>query len=375
MATELDPKLPAAHTSWGVALWRRGTRGAAIRHYRTAIAIDPNQAEAHFNLGDALLGQGKAAEAAAEFRTGLRGRPREPEVHYGLGIALQIQGKQAEAEAEYRAALRLRRDYPEARYNLGIALEAQGKHAGAEAEYREALRLRPDYPEPHCNLGGLAERQGRFAEALAAYTRGHALGSQQPSWRYPSAQWVQRAEHLVALDAKLARVLGGVARPADAAERMELAWLCHTYKNRFAAAARFYGEAFKADAKLATEDNRHRAACAAALAASGRGVDAGRLGAPERARVRRQALDWLRANLASYAKRAEGDSAEVRASVREQLRRWKGEADLAEVRAQALTKLPEGERQPWRSLWAEVEQLLGNTREEGPQAGRPARHP
>src|SRR5207244_2809347 len=135
-----------------------------------------------------------------------------------LGIALSQQGKHAEAEAECREAIRLRPDFAEAHIGLGDALGGQGKYAKAGAEFREALRLRHDYPEAHCGLGFALLVQGRFAEALDALKRGHELGSKQPGWRYPSAEWVRRAEQLVALDAKLARVLKSEAQPAGAPE-------------------------------------------------------------------------------------------------------------------------------------------------------------
>jgi hypothetical protein len=38
---------------------------------------------------------------------------------------------------------------------------------------------------------------------------------------------------------------------------------------------------------------------------------------------------------------------------------WKRDPDLAGVRGEAaLAKLPEAERQGWRTLWADVEQVL-----------------
>ena len=46
---------------------------------------------------------------------------------------------------------------------------------------------------------------------------------------------------------------------------------------------------------------RYNAACAAALAGSGRGHDTGKLKDDELARLRKQALDWLRADLVLHA--------------------------------------------------------------------------
>jgi hypothetical protein len=72
-------------------------------------------------------------------------------------------------------------------------------------------------------------------------------------------------------------------------------------KKRHAAAARFYAAAFGDDPKLADEPragHRYNAACYAALAAASRGTDAPKPDAKERARLRGQALGWLRAGSA-----------------------------------------------------------------------------
>src|SRR5262249_30788897 len=157
-------------------------------------------------------------EAEPAFREALRLKPDYPEAHAFLGSALAKQGKLKEAEEAYREAIRLNPDDAKMYYNLGHLLYAQGRQKPAEEAYREAIRLNPDYAQPHCNLGQILLDQGRLGESLAAYQRGHELGSKQPHWPYPSAQWVRKVEHLVALDAKLQMVLQGEARPIGAAE-------------------------------------------------------------------------------------------------------------------------------------------------------------
>src|SRR6185437_8355496 len=117
---------------------------------------------------------------------------------------------------------------------------------------------------------------GRFEEGLRARRRGHELGSRSPAWRYNSKQWVRDCERLVELER---RFLKGDEKPADAAERAEVAWVCHL-KRRHAAAARWYEEAFTQRPELARDSRRgyrYNAACAAALAGCGRGKDADKL--------------------------------------------------------------------------------------------------
>src|SRR5262245_32513438 len=63
-------------------------------------------------------------------------------------------------------------------------------------------------------------------------------------------QPVQQCQRQVILDNKLPAVLQGTEKPANAAERIEFAQLC-ALKKLHTAAARFYRDAFTADAKLA----------------------------------------------------------------------------------------------------------------------------
>jgi serine/threonine-protein kinase len=214
-------------------------------------------------------------------------------------------------------------------------------------------------------LGDALRAQGRFAESLEAYRHGHALGSKRPGWPYPSAQWVRVAERLADLDARLPSFLKGDAQPADAGERLALAQICQQHKQRFAASARWYAEVFAAQPKLAeavAAGHRYNAACAAALAGCGQGKDAADLDDKERARLRRQAQDWLRADLTAWARQLPGATPATRDGIQKTLAHWQEDSDFAGVRCEpALAKLPETEREPWRKLWADVAATLAAT--------------
>jgi serine/threonine-protein kinase len=203
-------------------------------------------------------------------------------------------------------------------------------------------------------------RQGLFAEALAHLQQGHQLGSKQPGWRYPSAQWVRHAERLLLLDRKLSAILAGQARPVDADEQLGLAEVC-TIKKQYAAAARFYADAFAAEPKLAADLNqqrRYNAACSAALSAAGEGEDARLLPDKVVTMFRRWALDWLRTDLKAYASPAGQSNPTVKQSIGQRLSHWRRDPDLASVRdLQALDRLPENERAAWQALWRDVDDL------------------
>jgi tetratricopeptide (TPR) repeat protein len=363
-AIRLKSDFPKAHSGLGNALRDKGLMNEAIAEFRQALATQqdfPGADIAHSNLGLALEATGRLDEAIAEFREALRLRKDFPEAHANLGIALAAKGLLDEAIAEFREALRLRKDFPEAHANLGIALKAKGLLDEAIAEYREAIRLQPDFAEAHCNLGFALRQQGDLHAALAAVRRGHELGSKNPRWPFPSALWVRECERLADLDERLPAFLDGKRAPAGPEEWVELAKLC-SLKRRHHGATRFYTGAFAAEPSLAEDQratHRYNAACAAALTGCGQGADAQPLDEEERARLRRQARDWLRADLAAWSKRLDDDGAKAAPLVRRTMQHWSADTDFAGVRgADALARLPEAERQDWQKLWGEVVDML-----------------
>src|SRR5262249_29196716 len=242
------------------------------------------------------------------------------------------------------------------------ALRDKGRWDEAIDELREAIRLKKDFAVAHCNLADALRIKGEFAEALVYYRRGHDLGSKNPRWPHPSARWVQNCERLRALDGKLPTVLRGEKEPADTAERLGLAQLCQMpCKKHYAAAQRFYSEAFTAEPKLAENLNaqhRYNAACAAALAGCGQGKEADKLDETKRARLRQQALDWLRADLKAYRQAMDTAADKVSGAIAQRMQHWLQDNDFAGVRGpDALAKLPEAEREEWQKLWQEVEAL------------------
>jgi serine/threonine-protein kinase len=171
---------------------------------------------------------------------------------------------------------------------------------------------------------------------------------------------VAQAARLLDPEQDLPAVLTGQYKPAPA-ESLEYAQLCYP-KKLHAAAARLYAGAFAADPKLAGDLRRfyrYNAACNAALAGSGQGEDAKQLDNDGRARWRRQALNWLRADLAARARQLESGKPEDRADVQKQLRHWQQDADLAGLRdPAAVAKLPADEQEACKKLWADVNALL-----------------
>jgi hypothetical protein len=216
---------------------------------------------------------------------------------------------------------------------------------GAIACYRKAIAADPLYAVAYMGLGLALKSQGDVEGAKAYFEK--AL----------------ECEQLQKLNARLSAILQGDANPRDAAEQLALADLCRQYKKSYAAAARFYADAFAAGAARTAQRGYH-AACVAALAAAGQGVDADNLDAKENGRLRQQAFAWLRDNLTQYAKQLEDADAKTHQAVQQTLQHWQKDPDLDSVRGKdALVKLPEAERAAWQQLWAEVDSLLQKTQE------------
>jgi serine/threonine-protein kinase len=359
-AIALNPHLAPAHVNLGLARAKQGKPKQAADAYRKALALDPKNAAAEYYLGAALERAGDKERAIAAYRRSSALDPSNPSPFYNAGVLLAALDRDAEAADAYRAAVRLKPDFEFAQCNLGLALEQLGRPGEAEASFRRALDLDADDAIALCGLGRMLVAQGRFADGLTALRRGDELGRKTPDWNDRAAGWLGQAERLARLDRRLPRVLEG-EKPADAAEALGLAELCQAHKRLYAAGARLYAETFAARPALADDpagNARYNAARCAALAAGGRGDDAP-AGEKEQARLRRQALDWLRADLAARAERLKDGGPEERKRLAKALQDWNEDDDLAGVRdADALEKLPEEERAAWRKLWADVDALL-----------------
>ncbi len=362
-AIELEPK-GRAHHGLGMCWQAMGRLDEAMAEYRRAIELDPEWCAAHHQLGTCWQAMGRLDEAMAEYRRAIELDPKGSLAHFQLGLCWQDKGRLDEAMAEYRRAIELDTKGAPAHYQLGTCWRDRGQPDEAMAEYRRAIECDPGGGTAHESLADTLLRSGRFAEARTAVRRAFDLLSANDSHRSALQEKLKLCERmLVALDARLPALLQGKERPA-VEEQLELAHLCQEY-GRPHAAAGLYAAAFAARPALADDlgsANRYNAACAAARAAADSGGDEARLGETERAGLRRQALDWLRADLAQRAKlRRDGKSAGP------PLTTWRTDADLAGVRDRAaLARFTDSEREEWRRLWSDAEAFLAaDPREQG----------
>jgi serine/threonine protein kinase/tetratricopeptide (TPR) repeat protein len=403
-ALQIHPTFAAAHNNLGLALKGKGPWPEASEHFRDAVRLDPKLAPAHFNLGEILAASGEPNSAIDHYRQALRIDPEFALAQYYLGVALAAKDRMDDANDRYEQALRIDPENKEAHdKNHGLAQDEAIDH------YKQALLCDPGWAPTHKSLGITVRDKGRLDEAIDHYRQalridpmlalaygalGHALLARGdyraartatrrciellPQGNRPGdahvseevranlTRQLQRCERLLVLEGRLAAVLLGEDKPADAAECLQFAELCDT-KKEYAAAARLYADALAGTPQRAEDirtDHRYKAACTTALAGYGRGEDGARLSDAERAHWRKQAREWLQAALAVWARGLDSGPGADRARAQRGLAHCWSDPDLAGLRDQdALDKLPPAERQECRALWGDIDALLKRAEE------------
>jgi tetratricopeptide (TPR) repeat protein len=363
-ALRLEPKFSLAHINIGWLLHDRGDLDGAIAKYREAIRLDPSWFGGHQRLGIALRDKGNLDGAFAEYREAVRLRPWDHKSRSELAKALYASGKLDEAIAEYREGLRLDPKCTSCRNELGRVLNFKEDLDAAIPELREAVRLDPKNPWFRNDLGNALKDNGDLEGAIAQYQEALRIDPKHP---YASTN-LRHAERARELLPHLPDVLAGKRKPKDAAESYDFGRLCYASpQKRYADAVRLFAQAFAADPTVAEDlgsHNRYVAASAAALGGCGKGKDAASQNDQARARLRGQALSWLRADLALRRQQANSGQAALRKEAAFQLAWWLEDSDLVGVRpGPHKVAMPAEERAAWDKLWADVRATLALARQ------------
>jgi eukaryotic-like serine/threonine-protein kinase len=359
-----QPNSVEAHVRLAFALETKGQIDEAEVSVRQALRLQPNYGYAHSILGLILWDQGRYDEAAAALRRANRKGPQPLGGQLdlsGLSGILWRKGRLEEGAAELRKALARQSDFAAAKLFVQLSqLMNANRFKEAETLCQTVTNFQPQNPYGHLALFICLAWQGRFADALPAIKRSAELSSNVPNIGKWPAVWLRETEQIIALEPKLPAYLKGEVKPRDAAERELLLYLCWT-KKQYAGAARLYADAFADEPKFADNllaENRSDAARSAARAGAGLG-DGAALDEKERMRLRKQAVDWLRADLNARAKQLKANSADERADSAERLRWWRQDPALASLRVPAaLAKLPADEQEACKKLWTDIDALL-----------------
>jgi tetratricopeptide (TPR) repeat protein len=389
-ALQLDPNLAPALLVVGWCMQTKGQLEDAIAQYRRVIHVYPDFEWTRHQLAVCLQETGRLDEAVAEFRHAIALNPLQASTHHLLGRCLEKLGRLEEAMTAHRRAIELDPDGARPHYQLAWCLQATGACDAALAEFRRAAELDPKAWQPLCQLGLALRARGRIEEAYAEITKAAQADAPPadvylamaetllPLGRFTEArtaakrglgqcpahdpqrprlqQLFEQSERLIDLDAQLPAHLQGKLPAGDGAAQLDRARLCAANGRPFAA-ARLYAALFAAQPARADDlgsHHRYLAACAAARAAASQSTAEIWLGEPERAELRRQALNWLRADLALRTELLKAGK-----QARWSLTLWQTEAALAGVRDTAgLDRLDAAERKEWQRLWTDVAELL-----------------
>jgi tetratricopeptide (TPR) repeat protein len=223
------------------------------------------------------------------------------------------------------------------------------------------IARRPEDAEPHAELAALLMSDGKIEEAMAEFRRTLDLEPPDSPMAVEAARRLADAERHTLLAERLPRILAGVDQPDGGEDLLSYADFA-SGRRLYAAAVRLYERAMAdvpENLASGSGEPRLRAACAAAQAGCGRGFDQPPPDDAGRAKLRAEALVWLKADLAAWsAVIATGKPAE-RDRALDALARLKSSPDLEEVRAQShLSGLPRDERAEWREFWDVVDTLI-----------------
>jgi serine/threonine protein kinase/Flp pilus assembly protein TadD len=386
-ALRLEPRRVGPCIGLIKCAWSRGDLEAVIAGSHRTLDISPGNTSALGFLGLSRLKQGDLAGAAKALEEAGRLAPGDANIQEGLRCLFEAQGDPARALQAARGAVRYT-DYLLDYFDRGMSLREIVDLDQAIGEHRAAVQSVPASAAQHCMLGVLLREKGLYSESLFELRVADALGADKGTWTLPSEnpfglaqrmirtehrceQWIEDAQRLAELESRLERVLHGEDAPRDTAEEAELARLA-LRRERSVPAARMFASALADPSSASLPDwCRREAAAAGVLAGCGQGEGAAQLTSAERAELRSQAAQWMRADLEQRAEEiASGDPAS-RLRATQALSTWSLDSRLAGVRdAAAIAELPPEQGGTWRDLWSEVAGLEGQIRRAAQQPAK-----
>ncbi|MDB5351665.1 MAG: hypothetical protein JWN86_2912 [Planctomycetota bacterium] len=365
-----------------------------VLDHRTVAAYQLDQARIHGNIGKILGITGKPAEAeaalqksrkiyeslVAEYPSTIDHQSGLASCYLTLAQIAAVTGRPSDSESSLGKAKaifeRLAAEHPESpdfASELGATLHNLGEMQLDLRKFTQARELLLQALTWQRKALAASPGNPRYRQCINAHLTGliqaaTAIGDKEAA-EEARAEMVRidaSDPRKAALDERLTSIAKG-AKPKDDAERLALALRAFEIK-RFATAARLWAEALDADPRLANDrraGHRYNSACAAVLAAAGQGKDDPPPDDTAKARLRRQALDWLRAEWVAWDRVAMMTAPGAKEAVAKALSHWKEDTDLAGIRGeQELARLPLDERKEWLSLWADVEVLLKRTQDD-----------
>lgn len=359
-AVELDPLDASAHGTLARVLAELNDVDRALEHAGRAVELRPSDPEAHSVLASILEAASRPDEAIAELREAVRLAPKRGVYHGRLARLLAMRGWSSDAIDALKKAAELGPVSSALYVNLGKALANVGRDSEAATAIESALALEPDRLDALGAFGVIALRIGRLEDAAKSLERCLEQLAPNDVDRDLIESSLARCRALAALEPRLEAFVAGAEHPSDAKQSLLLAELCRL-RGRYVEAVRFARDAFTADTALASDPTfgyRFEAACAAALAGAGDEREGAAVENTARRDLRRQAREWLLADLKSWNHILDELGPKARPRIINTLERWRASPRLAVLRDQdRVDLLDEAERSECRALWREVDLL------------------
>jgi serine/threonine protein kinase/Flp pilus assembly protein TadD len=361
-ASELLPNWSLPFADLAVALAELGQWEEAEQADRNAIELDLDGPRPYEHLAFVLQTSYRLPEAEAALRDAIRRGDKKIDTHFRLLQVLGWLGKFSELPAACSRLQKLHPDNIDVQLRVSTFLAVAEEWKLAEDAIHKAQKLKPGSWEVREMHLGLLELGGRYEDAQALLKELQESSPKADPLQKQILAWKQRIDRKQHLDERLKAIDNGKPIPDSIREKIELARHAKGMsRKRYLLSLRLYKDAFQAQPTLENDMRvalRSEAAQAAALAACGLG-DAKELVPKDRAEWHRQALDWLKADMASYKSKLKSLWPSEASSARESMDFWRQELSFAYVRGpDHILKLPKAEREAWEAFWKEVNTLL-----------------
>ncbi len=175
-AIRLDPNLPSAYNSKGIALSNLQRYEEALVAYEQAIRLNPNLALAYRSKGLALYSLQRYEEALAAHEQAIHLNPNDALAYNNKGSALHYLERYDESLTAYEQAIRLNPYLATAYYGKGYVLSGLNRYEEALVAFEQAIRLNPNYALAYRSKGHALSNFGKRREAKQAYEKARQLG-------------------------------------------------------------------------------------------------------------------------------------------------------------------------------------------------------
>lgn len=379
-ATELEPDMALAHTHMARSLTRIGSFDDALREHRLGVGLGVGlesikATETHEYYGVTLRILGRLHEAINHLREAIRLNFRNASAHHYLGNSLADLGFVDEAILEYELSVFMVKSWKRdgARHDHVSTLISVGEFDQAEKVVKAAVEEVGSRPIGKHLQGTMLLAKGDPKNALDLFEQVEKQLLEELLEGYRAIESLREEIKLGIRLEKLAphldEIRNGMEPDLNADDQIHLADLAMR-RQLYSVAVRLFREAFRHDPNLVNDSRsawRFRAALAAVLASVAPVGDSTEISKSSQ-ELLKQALDWYRDELESQKARVisngvpeKSDTLALRNQLTKDLRILIRHRDLAVVRdTSRLSKMDDGLREEWKSLWIEIHSLLAS---------------